>query len=164
MIWVMRITHKRYCVLFSAGVIICLSAPTSDQLYLILIQPMFDQSMHVKDVWIQWFIVCRLWQIQRTMELAPADSSLLYLLIVLGTTLLFYYLLNRSSDRYPPGPLGLPILGNVHQILLSGSIIKFCEKNSKRFGNVSLQICVTLLSISISLKLVITFGPINSWS
>ena len=52
-------------------------------------------------------------------------------------SLLLYHLLKGNPKDYLPGPLALPIIGNVHQILLAGSIIKFCEQNRKKFGNVS---------------------------
>ena len=60
------------------------------------------------------------------------------ILIAVLTSLVLYYVLQYNSDGYPPGPFRLPILGNLHQVFLAGSIVEFCKHNSKRFGNVSI--------------------------
>ncbi|XP_067950726.1 cytochrome P450 2B9-like isoform X1 [Watersipora subatra] len=64
------------------------------------------------------------------------DVGITTLLVSLFLVCLLYFIFHEKSDHYPPGPISFPILGNVPQIYLSGSIIKFCEANRKRFGNV----------------------------
>ncbi|XP_067950311.1 cytochrome P450 2C1-like [Watersipora subatra] len=68
-------------------------------------------------------------------DLIP-DVGITPLLVSLFLVCLLYFIFHEKSDGYPPGPISFPILGNVPQIYLSGSIIKFCEANRKRFGNV----------------------------
>ena len=56
----------------------------------------------------------------------------------------YLYLTSRSGLSYPTGPLALPIIGNVHQIILCGSMDVFCEKYRKIYGNVSIKANLSL--------------------
>jgi len=73
--------------------------------------------------------------------LSPQDLPTLGLGIV--TLILTYYLYTstRSNDKqnYPDGPLTIPILGNIPQLLMSKdmSMIHFLEDNRRNYGNVS---------------------------
>ena len=62
---------------------------------------------------------------------------MLTLILVCVFTALVFYLLTTKQDGYPPGPFRIPILGNLLQIFVAGSIVSFCEQNRKHFGNVS---------------------------
>ena len=69
--------------------------------------------------------------------------------LVCGATLLvLYYLLTKKENRYPPGPFAFPILGNLPQLALTGSITKFAEYYKERYGNVSI---VTLMCLFIDI-------------
>ena len=57
--------------------------------------------------------------------------------LVCGATVLFLYsLLTRKENRYPPGPFAFPVIGNLPQLALTGSITKFAEYYKERYGNV----------------------------
>ena len=65
-------------------------------------------------------------------------TSLTLAVAGLAVTLALYYLLTKRKDNYPPGPTALPVIGNIPQLVSSGSIVAFCKKYRKQFGNVSL--------------------------
>ena len=86
---------------------------------------------------LKWWVFMHRWS-EKMFTLVSLDLTTLLLLGCL-TTFLLYCFFSNNSNSYPPGPFALPIIGNVHQIVLSGSIAKFCEHNRKRFGNVSVM-------------------------
>ena len=69
------------------------------------------------------------------------EATNIWTLVLSGlpSALLLYYWVKTKPDTYPPGPIALPIIGNVHQIFMAGSVVKFCEGNRKKFGNVSIK-------------------------
>ena len=68
------------------------------------------------------------------------DHSLTLLLLcgVIFLIIPYLFLTSNSGQNFPPGPLALPIIGNIHQIILCGSMDVFCEKYRKIYGNVSI--------------------------
>ena len=69
-------------------------------------------------------------------------SSVTLVLAAVLTFLVVSYLLGLSSkksscNRYPPGPMSFPLIGNLPQIALCGSVDVFFEKYRKIYGNVS---------------------------
>ena len=55
----------------------------------------------------------------------------------LATTLALYYLLTKKENRYPSGPFAFPVIGNLPQLALAGSITKFANYYRKAYGDVS---------------------------
>ena len=69
------------------------------------------------------------------------EGGLLTLILVAAVVgLAAYYWLTDKRSRYPPGPFTLPIIGNIHQVFLAGSMVKFLEKYRKQYGNVSVRL------------------------
>ena len=62
---------------------------------------------------------------------------ILLTLLSVVTALVLYYLLAKKENRYPPGPFVFPIIGNLPQLIMAGSLSKFAELYRKQFGNVS---------------------------
>ena len=63
-----------------------------------------------------------------------------YLTIILLsviTALVLYHLLTKKENRYPPGPFVFPIVGNLPQLIMAGSLSNFADLYRKQFGNVS---------------------------
>ena len=58
-------------------------------------------------------------------------------LLSVSAALALYYLLTKKENRYPPGPFIFPILGNLPQIALAGSLTKFAQHYKNKYGNVS---------------------------
>ena len=54
------------------------------------------------------------------------------------TALVLYYLLTKKENRYPPGPFAFPVIGNLPQLALAGSITKFANHYRKTYGDVSM--------------------------
>ena len=54
------------------------------------------------------------------------------------TALVLYYLLTKKENRYPPGPFAFPVIGNLPQLALAGSITKFANRYRKTYGDVSM--------------------------
>ena len=75
------------------------------------------------------------------------QSSVTLVLAAVLTFLVVSYLLGLSSkrsscNRYPPGPMSFPLIGNLPQIALCGSVDVFFEKYRKIYGNVSNSVLV----------------------
>ena len=70
-----------------------------------------------------------------------------------------YHYLTRPTvhPQYPPGPIAFPLLGNLPQIALCGSMSKFCEKYRKIYGNVSScwPMCICLSKKTLSSQAII---------
>lgn len=70
------------------------------------------------------------------------DNAAMLVLLAVLSLLGIPYLLSRHSSsregRLPAGPSSLPLIGNIHQIILSGSMDSFMEKYRKIYGNVSM--------------------------
>ena len=64
-------------------------------------------------------------------------SSLTLPLVGAATALVICCLLTKKENRYPPGPFVFPVLGNLPQLALAGSITKFAEYYKQKHGNVS---------------------------
>lgn len=72
------------------------------------------------------------------MTLTWFDSgTMLSLLAVLVLLLFSYLLMEGRSAGYPQGPLALPILGNIPQIFMCGTMDVFMEKYRRIYGHVS---------------------------
>ena len=72
-------------------------------------------------------------------------NFLQFLLVLFLAVLLYFYLSDNTSDYgYPPGPWRLPLIDNLHQVLLAGSVVQFCEKYRRLYGNVRI-LCVALI-------------------
>ena len=71
--------------------------------------------------------------------LLTGSSLTLALIGVVMLLLISYHYLTRPTGgpQYPPGPIAFPLLGNLPQIALCGSMNKFCENYRKIYGNVS---------------------------
>ena len=62
---------------------------------------------------------------------------ILLTLLSVVTALVLYYLLTKKENRYPPGPFVFPIIGNLPQLIMAGSLSDFAEHYRKQHGNVS---------------------------
>lgn len=58
-------------------------------------------------------------------------------LVGLVTFLVYLYLRRTKDDGYPVGPQSLPVIGNLLQLALAGSIVKFAESYRPIYGDVS---------------------------
>ena len=58
-------------------------------------------------------------------------------LVGVTTLVAIYYLLTSKENRYPPGPVTFPYIGNLPQLMLAGSLPSFAEQYKKQYGNVS---------------------------
>ncbi|CAL9248608.1 unnamed protein product, partial [Arabidopsis halleri] len=61
-------------------------------------------------------------------------SIFLYFLLLLPLFSIFFKRLSTSKGKLPPGPLGLPIIGNLHQ--LGKSLHRSFHKLSQNYGPV----------------------------
>jgi len=50
--------------------------------------------------------------------------------------LLLIFYLRSKREKLPPGPFAFPVIGNLPQIVLSGSLVKFCKKYREIYGEV----------------------------
>ena len=76
-------------------------------------------------------------------------STITLVLTAILTFLAVTYLYGKSAQnsRYPPGPFPFPIIGNLPQIAMCGSIDVFFEKYRKIYGNVSAK--VTMIAYNV---------------
>ena len=73
------------------------------------------------------------------------DATLVTLLLVGVVSVLFlYYLLTKKENRYPPGPFAFPIIGNLPQLALKGSLTGFAEHYKKKYGDLSYYFLLNL--------------------
>ena len=64
-------------------------------------------------------------------------ECILLTLLSVVTVLVLYHLLTKKENRYPPGPFVFPIVGNLPQLIMAGSLSNFADLYRKQFGNVS---------------------------
>ena len=67
----------------------------------------------------------------------PSTITLVLTAILTFLAVTYFYGKSTEKSRYPPGPFAFPIIGNLPQIALCGSIDVFFEKYRKIYGNVS---------------------------
>ena len=66
------------------------------------------------------------------------DAAVLTLALVgLASVLTLYYILTKKENRYPPGPFAFPVIGNLPQLALRGSLTEFAEHYKHIYGSVS---------------------------
>lgn len=65
------------------------------------------------------------------------------ILAIIAAVLLVLYLLKQKGVYYPPGPIALPIIGNLVNIYISGSLAQFVKDNRKIYGDVSTNVSAT---------------------
>ena len=85
--------------------------------------------------------------------MAWTKVDLLTASLVAAVSSLAIYLLWRgqqSAVRYPPGPLSLPMIGNLPGIALTGSMSKYLKECRKIYGNVSVLVFHLVFSLIVT--------------
>ncbi|XP_067947649.1 uncharacterized protein [Watersipora subatra] len=62
--------------------------------------------------------------------------ALEWLVLVAVSATLVYYLLTKKRDVYPPGPIAFPLLGNLPQLAVLGSLTNYAQYYRKIYGDV----------------------------
>ena len=82
--------------------------------------------------------------------------SLTNLLAALTTVLIctWIFMRYREARLYPPGPIPLPLLGNLYNVAGHEGMMEFYKYNQEKYGDVRKYIILLVLSICLQLPII----------